>query len=101
MRLKPRQKIDRSTIPYTGEPARPGCRLFFTVSGRGAFPQDMLRYDECVAGVESPRAPLGDVREIPILSAKSCTPERWRSFGWSVHDDIVERAAPVSVSVDA
>ena len=69
----------------------------FTVTGRGYFPLDMLRYDACfpkgsddVAAIENmgPPAP----REVTLLRysaykadvERAVTIERWRSFGWTV-----------------
>lgn len=87
--LRPRGIILRETIGYHGEIARPGCRLNFTVSGRGTFPEDMLRYDgaELLSSVETEGR---DRREVRIRKAERVTPERWRSFGWTVHEDIEE-----------
>lgn len=86
--LRPRGAIPRATIGYYGERARPGCTLRYTVSGRGVFPRDMLRYDDAR---DPPTGLMDDgKREVRIHDAGGCTPERWRSFGWSVHDDIEE-----------
>ena len=91
-KLKPMGPIPRDLIDYHGLWSREGCELTYTVSGRGTFPVDMLRYDS--ASVLSPVETEGRAqREVRIVHANRCTPERWRSFGWSVHDDIVERAA--------
>jgi hypothetical protein len=92
--------IDRSIIPYTGVQARAGYRLFYTVSGNGKFPHDMLRHDGATAAAWNLPAGERVIRKVEVQSALQCTPERWRSFGWSVHDDIVERKAPVSVSIN-
>ena len=67
--------------------------LVYTVSGRGHFPEDMLRYDQAEFFDEDSKA-AGTVetrclREVTVR-AKGCTPERWRSFGWSVHPDVFE-----------
>jgi hypothetical protein len=52
------------------------------------FPRDMLRYDDAR---DPPTGLMDDgKREVRIHDAGGCTPERWRSFGWSVHDDIEE-----------
>lgn len=89
-KLKPRGAIPRQSVGYLGEPAREGCVLTYTVSGRGYFPADMLRYDG--AGMvprEYPRY-VQEVTEFPVIASR-VTPARWSSFGWSVHDDITER----------
>lgn len=79
-----------------GIQAREGCEFAFTVSGRGRFPDDMLRYDgaQLLSPVEAeqPEIPRAPARAVRIVHAHRCTPARWSSFGWSVHDDIVERA---------
>lgn len=92
MKLKPRRDIPRDTIGYYGEIARPGCRLTYSVSGRGHFPEDMLRYDSAVmVNGEAPTERLTNVTVFEI-SGNRCTVERWRSFGWSVHDNVREVA---------
>ena len=66
----------------------------FKVTGRGNFPLDMLRYDECYPVFES---------DIPLMRGNATTPTRtvalwtnkkvgptearWESFGWSVRDE--------------
>jgi hypothetical protein len=69
-------------------------KLFYTVSGRGAFPTDMLRYDGAVisahddvvrlilSGKDMPPYMLPS-RTVEIL-ADRCTEKRWNSFGWQV-----------------
>jgi len=97
-RRKPRGTIDREYIGYLGERARGGNVLRYTVSGRGTFPVDMLRYDSAQAlapvEVETPTelATFAAVRQVRIVNAHGCTPARWSSFGWSVHNDIEEYA---------
>jgi hypothetical protein len=87
--LKPRGPVSRDTFGYYGARAKDGCEFAFTVSGTGTFPEDMLRFDSAI--VLSPVEAEGhERREVRIVHAGGCTPERWRSFGWSVHDDIVE-----------
>lgn len=90
-RLKPRGKIPVAGIDYTGELAKEGNLLSYTVCGRGKFPTDMLRYDS----VGSAQGPVDsrELREITIQGARRVTPMRWASFGWRVLDDIVERPA--------
>ena len=86
------QKIARDSIAYTGYSAacdRLGRALSYTVSGRGKFPEDMLRYDGATVPAGVPDGYLREVTEVKISDARQVTPERWRSFGWSVHDDIV------------
>jgi hypothetical protein len=97
--MKPRGIIETKSIAYTGERARKGCIFIYTVSGRGRFPDDMLRYDGVTVEsryAESPEQEVGfyfgDVRSV-VVSGRGCTPERWRSFGWSVDPEIVERSA--------
>lgn len=61
----------------------------YTVIGKGRFPFDMLRYDECwpsidataLAPIVEPSVPL---RSIRMSSYKPPTPQRWASFGWCV-----------------
>ena len=62
----------------------------FTVEGIGAFPLDMLRYDECYPCTQ------GDVAKIAYKDSKqvyrvslgtnnsTVTSARWESFGWRV-----------------
>lgn len=56
--------------------------IYFVVQGRGDFPSDMLRYDDCV--------PIGDVegasrRRVTLsTTGRQITDARWLSFGWSV-----------------
>lgn len=67
------------------EPMARDKRVIFTVRGRGAFPIDMLRYDQC-----KPADPdlILKVRydqsvEIQMVSLDGrVTVDRWRSFGW-------------------
>jgi hypothetical protein len=64
-----------------------GRYLRYTVSGRGKFPADMLRYDSAVA-----LTPTDDERGLRHVQIRGtgCTPARWSSFGWSVHPEIEE-----------
>jgi hypothetical protein len=62
----------------------------FTVRGivgaRTPFPIDMLRYDQAwpATGEEAQKfAPAAEPVEI-ILYGLSCTPARWKTFGWDV-----------------
>jgi hypothetical protein len=105
--MKARGKISRQSIDYLGERARSGCVLRYSVSGRGGFPVDMLRYDrvgdfdydrfsgtcEGVEGdltAQSSPENVREVRTVTIAFAHGCTPARWSSFGWSVHDNVEE-----------
>ena len=71
----------------------------FTVSGKGYFPTDMLRYDRCSPLSESDAADLfiersdpdfRDTRNINLVRytatkhAALPTTARWASFGWDV-----------------
>lgn len=69
----------------------------FKVAGRGHFPVDMLRYDECfpfngqaVTAIEHfvryPSAGAGEPsREVELVTmSRQPTDARWLSFGWSV-----------------
>ena len=80
---------DRS-LRYTEHRLAPGTaprtRYEYIVTGRGAFPIDMLRYDMCwpcsssdVAKMEAEHEP----RSIAMRSYSAPTIERWKSFGWS------------------
>jgi len=75
---------------------------YFTVRGRGEFPWDMLRYDQCWPDTASdlakilPRYETGDPREafqardIRLGTAKnwmSITRKRWESFDWFILED--------------
>ena len=71
-------------------------RTTYTVSGRGEFPLDMLRYDECGFATQADRAAaLGELvpsthvpgqRNIDMVSESGRRPTvaRWESFGWKV-----------------
>ena len=91
-KAKPLGAIPLSLLGYMGAHARPGCKFTFTVSGFGRFPEDMLRYDGAIA-LWPAECEGRERREVRIVHARGCTPERWRSFGWSVHPDLVEVAA--------
>lgn len=60
----------------------------FTVTGRGEFPFDMLRYDRCFPhgpqDVETMLEGNTGPRTVTLESAAYApTPDRWASFGWS------------------
>jgi hypothetical protein len=64
----------------------------FTVWGRGEFPVDMLRYDQCWPSAESHSARFSDRhmrdeaggRHITLTGLREPTTARWESFGWQV-----------------
>lgn len=68
----------------------------FTVQGRYPFPMDMLRYDSCwpadtlsanAIGLSGSLRSIDDDKEpkITLLTwSTGITPDRWRSFGWTV-----------------
>lgn len=68
---------------------RPRLMFEYYVTGRGGFPNDMLRYDQCwPADTDSAFAMHGDggQRSIRLLSYREPTIDRWLSFLWSVSD---------------
>lgn len=65
----------------------------FAVMGKGIFPLDMLRYDQCfpMSGADVEKMEDGDYREIRTVRLCACshvnyqpTEGRWSSFGWPV-----------------
>lgn len=67
-------------------------RTEFTVEGRGAFPYDMLRYDQCWPKYERETIALDrqtDLRTITLVTDAPTTPThgRWESFGWRVTEE--------------
>lgn len=67
----------------------------FKVIGRGIFPIDMLRYDQCAPYRTDDALAILDnnvseTREIQLLryspNKNSPTKERWQSFGWIVEE---------------
>lgn len=74
------------------QPVRP-TRPTFTVSGRGDFPRDMLRYDDCefASPDDAVRAGDGyvhDRRRVKIVTQRrALTAARWESFGWRIVAD--------------
>ena len=61
----------------------------FTVEGRGEFPVDMLRYDQCTFASPADEAEAGQGyvgghrRRVTLTSEKrAATIGRWDSFGW-------------------
>jgi len=79
--------IDHLGMRVHDTPRSRGRYLRYTVSGRGRFPEDMLRYDTATA--LTPIDESTERREIEVR-AHGCTPARWSSFGWSVHSDVKE-----------
>lgn len=67
----------------------------FTVSGRGLFPFDMLRYDCCYPQSPQDVANLDGRarRQVTLIAAKPVGPTngRWNSFGWDVVSEEVLR----------
>lgn len=75
-----------------------GNDLHYTVTGRGEFPIDMLRYDDSRAAdrvaqdiIDEHADPLADSTKevtvhlvIPFAEGRLPSAERWRSFQWSV-----------------
>lgn len=68
----------------------------FTVVGRGDFPYDMLRFDECYPVDGDSAANIvrwtRGTREVVLISHQprkwwNPTFDRWRSFGWVVKSD--------------
>lgn len=78
-------------------------RNAFTVAGTGAFPFDMLRYDECwPAHPEDVRTMAMETRDVRARDSRRAvrlvtnralgpTIRRWESFGWKVisHDSVL------------
>ena len=60
-----------------------------TVEGRGLFPTDMLRYDQCAPvgpdDVAAIHPEVTERRQVKLNAfTKYITPARWESFGWNV-----------------
>ena len=68
----------------------------FTVRGRGIFPVDMLRYDQCAPVFPQDASNLllsdsDDFRDIQLNCYKRVpTFARWSSFGWVIISETVE-----------
>jgi hypothetical protein len=73
-------------IKRTCEPRRALYQYYAT--GRGDFPLDMLRYDQCWPASTDDAFNLlerdVDLRSIDLLSHIEPTIDRWLSFGWSI-----------------
>lgn len=76
-------------------PATKLYSLKFVVEGRGYFPTDMLRYDQCYPDTQSDSAAVGDgsyiegARRVVLCTEnynKNWQPNvaRWASFSWRV-----------------
>ncbi len=66
---------------------RPKIKYVYTVTGRGMFPFDMLRYDQCWPSDSESAARMDisrDLRSIQLSSYSQPTIGRWTSFLWSV-----------------
>jgi hypothetical protein len=72
---------------------------YFTVMGRGEFPLDMLRYDQCHPYRSEDAAAIGynsryddpsQIRTVVLVttSPNSPTPARWSSFLWGCKSGI-------------
>lgn len=70
--------------------------ISFMVEGKGKFPFDMLRYDQCFPcdgwsahniSVDTP-----DLRTVKLIciSSTGITAARWASFGWYVDSDTTQ-----------
>ena len=68
--------------------AVPKTLYTYYVSGKGAFPFDMLRYDTAWPATGEDAPLLGcsnqEFRSVLMFSFKEPTIDRWSSFGWSV-----------------
>ncbi len=61
----------------------------YTVVGIGEPPEDMFRYDD--ARISERRVSSDNPRWTEVdVRGRGCTPERWRSFGWSVRGPVRE-----------
>lgn len=66
----------------------------FSVEGRGSFPVDMLRYDQCwptsevdashVMATFERRTGVREARIVFLTGLTTPTDGRWESFGWRV-----------------
>lgn len=73
--------------------------LKITVEGKGYFPADMLRYDQCYPADGRSAQTITSTSVSPATVHLICTkedgptPDRWRSFGWVVTEPSPWRAA--------
>lgn len=66
--------------------------VLFRVVGKGIFPADMLRHDQCypvdgdINAISDPQTsfPRKEVSVVLCGVRRLITPDRWRSFGWVV-----------------
>jgi hypothetical protein len=64
---------------------RPDKLYKYVVEGRGSFPIDMLRYDQCwPVDSHSVPHPTQEHRTVEMRSYRPPTVDRWNSFGWRV-----------------
>lgn len=63
----------------------------FYVRGRGHFPLDMLRYDECwpATGEDAAKMDEKDLRTIQLATITRPTKARWSSFPWTANEEDV------------
>ena len=65
-------------------------RIFnFSVTGKGSFPLDMLRYDSCWPTGKDCADELTQKdtkRKIHLKSIYTPTPARWKRLGWPIKD---------------
>ena|ERR1700704_367084 len=88
-------------------------RVEVTVCGSGAFPVDMLRYDQCAPRTSGDAACVAqrDGSEFRVVNlnaysaatetSRTMTAERWESFGWYVLTDEELVAYRCNPSIDA
>lgn len=79
--------------------ARRKNKLFkTTISGRGHFPIDMLRYDQCWPAEQQDVESIGlsvahsgqdETHTIQVLSQYPPTTARWMSFSWKVEKTVL------------
>jgi hypothetical protein len=65
---------------------KPRYLFKYYVTGAGAFPLDMLRYDECWP-IDGHTVDCQERRCVYMQSYREPTIDRWSSFGWSVSAD--------------
>ncbi len=95
-------KVDERFSPdHLASADRPKCIYTYWVTGRGAFPFDMLRYDsawpadtDSALGLDySPRYGSHSHRDVKLRSHYPPTTERWSSFGWAVGNRPLRRGS--------
>lgn len=74
--------------PASARRSKNAFETTFSVTGRGEFPHDMFRYDNCwpYSISDAARVPGTDRRTIKLQTCQlnSPTVARWDSFGWKV-----------------